>query len=214
MTTKCCQKSVTQIRSVFIIVQYFFNCMILDFQNLVIIKSLCYIRNTLCYTSNFVYCKNIQLIFQVPINIIFRVCLPPNIPNVTDRRGLWNRVRREVVAELSRGPDKHPNISLRKVTLIASNNRVRTFYSSIQNIKFPIEILAHDSGRTWYVPNTVIQRDPQAPTVKEEIRLYSSQYSARLSAHPNDLIVNLIELPENRRLQRHLPSDLPTRFLV
>jgi hypothetical protein len=38
----------------------------------------------------------------------------------------------------------------------------------------------------WYVPNTVIRRDLQTPTVKEEIRRYSSQYSARLRAHtPN-----------------------------
>jgi hypothetical protein len=66
----------------------------------------------------------------------------------------------------------------------------------------------------WYVPNMVIRRDLQIPTVKEEIRRYTSQYSARLSAHPNDLIVNLIELPDNRRLRRHLPIDLPTRFLV
>jgi hypothetical protein len=66
----------------------------------------------------------------------------------------------------------------------------------------------------WYVPNTVIRRDLQIPTVKEEIRRYSSQYSARLSAHPNDLILNLTELSENRRLRRHLPNDLPTRFLV
>jgi hypothetical protein len=66
----------------------------------------------------------------------------------------------------------------------------------------------------WYVPNTVIRRDLQIPTVKEEIRRYSSQYSDRLSAHPNYLIVNLIELPDNRRLRRHLPNELPTRFLV
>jgi hypothetical protein len=66
----------------------------------------------------------------------------------------------------------------------------------------------------WYVPNMVIRRDLQKPIVKEEIRCYSSQYSARLSAHPNDLIVNLIELPDNRRLRRHMPNDLPTRFLV
>jgi hypothetical protein len=66
----------------------------------------------------------------------------------------------------------------------------------------------------WYAPNTVIRRDLQIPSVKEEIRRYSSQYSARLSAHSNDLIVNLMELPDNRRLRRHLPNDLPTRFLV
>jgi hypothetical protein len=58
----------------------------------------------------------------------------------------------------------------------------------------------------WYVPNTVIRRDLQISTLKEEIRRYSSQYSARLSAHPNDLIVNLIEVPDNRRLRRHLPN--------
>jgi hypothetical protein len=51
----------------------------------------------------------------------------------------------------------------------------------------------------WYVPNTVIRRDLQLPAVKEEIRRYSSQYSDRLSAHPNGLIVNLIELRDNMR---------------
>jgi hypothetical protein len=50
----------------------------------------------------------------------------------------------------------------------------------------------------WHVPNAVIRRDLQIATVEEEIRRYSSQYSARLSAHPNDLIVNLIELLDNR----------------
>jgi hypothetical protein len=44
----------------------------------------------------------------------------------------------------------------------------------------------------WYVPNTVIRRDLKQPTVKGEIRRYSSQYSARLSAHPNGLVVNLM----------------------
>jgi hypothetical protein len=63
----------------------------------------------------------------------------------------------------------------------------------------------------WYVPNTVIRRDMQIATVKAEICLYSSQYSACLSTNPNDLVVNLMEPPDkNRRLQRHLP----TRFLV
>jgi hypothetical protein len=67
---------------------------------------------------------------------------------------------------------------------------------------------------SWYVPNTVIRRDLQIPTVKEEIRRYSSQYSARLSAHPNGLVVNLMEQPDNRRLWRHLPNDPPSTFLV
>jgi hypothetical protein len=46
----------------------------------------------------------------------------------------------------------------------------------------------------WYVPNMVIRRDFQILTVKEEIRRYSSQYSA----HTNDQIVNLVEVPDNR----------------
>jgi hypothetical protein len=66
----------------------------------------------------------------------------------------------------------------------------------------------------WYVPNTIIRRDLQIQTDTEEIRRYSSQYNARLSAHPNDLIVNLMELPDNRRMRRHLPNDLPARFLT
>jgi hypothetical protein len=65
----------------------------------------------------------------------------------------------------------------------------------------------------WYVRNTASRRDLHTPAVKEEICRYSSQYSARLSAHPNGLVVNLMELPDNRRLRRHLPNDLPTRFL-
>jgi hypothetical protein len=67
----------------------------------------------------------------------------------------------------------------------------------------------------WYVSNTVIRSDLQIPTVKEEICRYSTKYSVRLSAHPNDLAVNLMAQPNiNRRLRRHLPNHLPTRFLV
>jgi hypothetical protein len=86
-----------------------------------------------------------------------------------------------------------------------------------------IEILEHFQSKDlrmivdtpWYVSNTVIRMDLQTPTVKEEIRHCSSQYSARLSAHPNDLVVNLMEQPHNnRRLRRHLPNDLSTTLLV
>jgi hypothetical protein len=65
-----------------------------------------------------------------------------------------------------------------------------------------------------YVSNTVIRRDLQTPTVREEIRRYSSYYSGRLSAHQNNLIANFMKLPDNRQLRRHLPNDLLTRFLV
>jgi hypothetical protein len=47
--------------------------------------------------------------------------------------------------------------------------------------------------------NAVIQRDLQTQTVKEETHRYRSQYSARLSSHPNDLLVNLMEQPDNNR---------------
>jgi hypothetical protein len=56
---------------------------------------------------------------------------------------------------------------------------------------------------TWFVPNTVIRRDVQTRTSKDEIRHYSSQYSARLSAYPNDLIVNFMaQADKNWRLQK------------
>jgi hypothetical protein len=41
-----------------------------------------------------------------------------------------------------------------------------------------------------------------------------SAATARLSAQPNGLVVNLMEQPDNRRLRRYLPNDLPARFLV
>jgi hypothetical protein len=50
--------------------------------------------------------------------------------------------------------------------------------------RFQSKALIEDAPR--YVPNTVIRRDLQTPTVKEEIQRYSSEYSARLSAPPKD----------------------------
>jgi hypothetical protein len=52
----------------------------------------------------------------------------------------------------------------------------------------------------WYVPNTVSQRNLQTPTVEEEIRQNSSQYSAGLSAHPKDVVVNIMAQADNNRL--------------
>jgi hypothetical protein len=75
--------------------------------------------------------------------------------------------------------------------------------TEIKNLEvsdFPIESFLNDSERNapWYMPNTVIRRDLQTSTVKKEICRYSSQYSARFSAHPNGLVVNLKEQPDNR----------------
>jgi hypothetical protein len=66
----------------------------------------------------------------------------------------------------------------------------------------------------WYVPNNHIRRDLQMPSGKEEIWRSSNQYSTRLSKHPNDQILTLMEIPGNRCLRRHVPNDLPNRFLV
>jgi hypothetical protein len=80
--------------------------------------------------------------------------------------------------------------------------------------RFQSKVLCRIVDAPWYVPNTVIWTDFQAPTVKEEIRHYSSQYSARLSVSPNDPVVNLMAQPDNRRLRRHMPNDLPTSGIV
>jgi hypothetical protein len=53
-----------------------------------------------------------------------------------------------------------------------------------------------------YVPNSVNRTDLQTPSAKG-IRPYSSQYSARLSVHTNDTVVNLRAQPDNRRLRRY-----------
>jgi hypothetical protein len=66
----------------------------------------------------------------------------------------------------------------------------------------------------WYVPNNHIHRDLQMASVKEEICRSSNGYYARLTTHPNDQILTLMEIPGNRRLRRHVPSDLPDRFLL
>jgi hypothetical protein len=78
--------------------------------------------------------------------------------------------------------------------------------------RFQSKVLRMIADAPWYVLNTVNRRDLQTPTVKGEIRHYSFQYRARLSVHPNDLVVNLMAQPDNRRLRRRLPNDLPTRF--
>jgi carbonic anhydrase len=66
----------------------------------------------------------------------------------------------------------------------------------------------------WYVPNAIIRRDLQVPSVKEEIRRHSAQYYAGLCTHPNLLPTQVSRPSAFRRLRRHLPSDLPHRFTV
>jgi hypothetical protein len=60
--------------------------------------------------------------------------------------------------------------------------------------------------------NKFVMLSVHCPTIAEEIRRFSSSYGARLRTHPNHLAPNLLRLPDNRRLRRYLPNDLPDRF--
>jgi hypothetical protein len=85
--------------------------------------------------------------------------------------------------------------------------------SNIENLeRCESKVLIIIVDAPWYVPNLLIRRDLNCPTVKEEIRRYSSHYGDRLRIHPNHLAVNLLRLPDNTRLRRFLPTDLPDRF--
>jgi hypothetical protein len=66
-----------------------------------------------------------------------------------------------------------------------------TFYVEILE-RFQWKAFRMIVAAPWYMPNTVIRTDLQTPTVKEEIRHYSSQQSAHISVRPNDLVVNLM----------------------
>jgi hypothetical protein len=75
-----------------------------------------------------------------------------------------------------------------------------------------IIIITMTADAHWYLPNTVIRRDMQTPIVKQEIRRCSSQHIARLCVHSDDLVVNLMAQPDNRKLRRYQPNDLHTKF--
>jgi hypothetical protein len=63
------------------------------------------------------------------------------------------------------------------------------------------------------VPNAVITRDLQVPTVRQAVRTYSVTYRHRLTDHPNSLASSLLQRPRcTRRLKRYYPEDLATRF--
>jgi hypothetical protein len=65
----------------------------------------------------------------------------------------------------------------------------------------------------WYVPNVILRQDLQIPSVKEEMGRFGIHYSSRLHTHPNNCAaVHLTEPLGHRRLKRHLPTDLITRF--
>jgi hypothetical protein len=65
--------------------------------------------------------------------------------------------------------------------------------------RFQSKVLRIIVDAPWCVPNTVIRRDLQTPTIKKEIRHYSSQYSVRLSVHPDNLVVNFMAKSDSRQ---------------
>jgi hypothetical protein len=79
--------------------------------------------------------------------------------------------------------------------------------------RFQSKVLRIITGAPWYVPNTVIKSDLRVPTVKQEVKHYSATCRQRLDVHPNSLAKTLfISQTCNRRLKRHYPADLATRF--
>lgn len=90
----------------------------------------------------------------------------------------------------------------------ASNTNIAIFE------RFQSKALRLLTDAPWYVPNAIIRHDLQIPTVQEEISRLSSKYRSRLNTHINQEVSQLSTPPPLRRLRRHLPHDLPNRFLV
>lgn len=90
--------------------------------------------------------------------------------------------------------------------------------ASVSNIeilqRFQSKVLRSIVGAPYYVPNTIIHRDLQIPTVKEEIMAVSKNYQQRLADHPNVLAVDILNRQPYRRLKRNDPLDLHNRFAV
>jgi len=77
--------------------------------------------------------------------------------------------------------------------------------------RFQSKVLRIITDAPWYVPNTIIKRDVQKPTVKEEARKFSANYRKWLITHPNNLANTLFkEQFGTRRLKRLYPIDLVT----
>jgi hypothetical protein len=79
--------------------------------------------------------------------------------------------------------------------------------------RFQSKVLRIITDAPWYVPNTMIRRDLQVLSVRQEVRNYSITYCHRLENHPNRLPKLLFPgLIFNRRLKRCHRADLQTRF--
>jgi hypothetical protein len=100
-------------------------------------------------------------------------------------------------------------------SLSATNSSSTKQYSN-SNIaileRFQLKVLCLIVNAPWYVSNSVICKDLQIPSVKEEISRFSSHYAPRLRTHTNELIATLTEPPTHKHLCRYWPNDLLTRF--
>lgn len=78
--------------------------------------------------------------------------------------------------------------------------------------RFQAKVLRAIVNAPWYVKNEVIRRDLHIRSVKETVTECSKRYHKRLQDHPNLLAKSLFHQNQPRRLKRHKPSDLLTRF--
>jgi len=80
--------------------------------------------------------------------------------------------------------------------------------------RFQSKALRMLTNAPWYVPNAIITNDLSVTTIRQEVKKkHCKTYRQRLAVHPNHLATTLLQgLPCNRRLKRHYPEDLVTRF--
>ena len=77
--------------------------------------------------------------------------------------------------------------------------------------RFQSKVLRLITDAPWYVPNAIIKRDLQVPTVRQEARKYSTNYRKWLDTHPSNLANALFRQKlRTRRLKRLYPADLVT----
>jgi len=79
--------------------------------------------------------------------------------------------------------------------------------------RFQSKVLWIITDAAWYVPNSVIKRDLQMLSVRQDVRNYSVIYRQRLDDHPNSMAKSLFQGTNCKlRLKRYYPADLATRF--
>jgi hypothetical protein len=77
--------------------------------------------------------------------------------------------------------------------------------------RFKSKVLRMITDAPWYVPNTIIKRDLEITTVKQEARRYSANCRKQLDTHLNNLANTLFkEQFGTRRLKTLYPADLVT----